>query len=332
MRLGLFTTLSFALLLPLAVSAQSSGSLFGETGKTFTISAAPQYPVPLSTATLSFFSNSLDLANATLTVNVDGKSIYQGVVRPVAVALGKTGSITNVAATIVAGGTNYKQTLSIQPQDVALVAEPISSSPPLYPGKSSVPLEGDVRVVAVASFRNVSGQALNPAALSYSWTVDDIKISNSSGIGKEAIMVASPIQYSARNVSVAIMSSDGSLVGGASISLLPLDPSVRIYENDPLLGIRYDRALSNTYSINGSEATLYAAPFSFPTTNGSPLLQWFLNGSAAQTGNFITLRPTGSGQGSASLSLVSSSGSFTTATTNLLLSFGESSGFNLFGL
>lgn len=332
MRLGLFTTLSFALLLPLAVSAQSSGGLFGNTGETFTISATPQYPAPLSVATLSFLSNSLDLANATLTVSVNGKNIYQGAVQPVSVTLGKAGFITNVAATISAGGTNYKQTLSIQPQDVALIAEPISSSPPLYPGKSSVPLEGDVRVVAVANFRSASGQVLNPAALSYSWTVDDTKIADSSGIGKEAIMVASPLQYRARNVSVAAMNSDGTLVGGASLSLMPLDPSVRIYENDPLLGIRYDRALSDTYAINGSEATLYAAPFSFPTTSGAPLLQWFLNGSAAQTGNSITLRPTGSGQGGASLSLISSSGSFTTATANLSLSFGTSPSLNLFGL
>ncbi|MCR4333842.1 MAG: hypothetical protein NUV60_02415 [Patescibacteria group bacterium] len=331
MRLGLFTTLSFALLLPLAASAQSGG-LFGETGKTFIISSAPQYPAPLSVSTLSFLSNSLDLANATLTVSVDGKNLHQGAVQPVSVTLGKAGSITNVVATISTSGTNYKQTLSIQPQDVSLIAEPISSVPPLYPGKSSVPLEGDVRVVAVANFRNASGQALNPSTLSYSWTVDDTKIANSSGIGKTAIMVASPLQYRARNISVTVTNQDGNSVGGASLSLTPLDPLVRIYENDPLLGILFNRALSNTYTIDGSEATLYAAPFSFPTTNGEPVLRWFLNGSTAQTGSSITLRPTGSGQGNASLSLVSSSGGFSTATMNLSLSFGETPSFNLFGL
>lgn len=320
-----------ALILPVAASAQSIDGL-GGTGESFTISATPQYPAPLSVATLSFLSNSLDLANATLTVSVNGKSIYQGAVQPVAVTLGKAGSITNVAATISAGGATYKQTLSIQSQDVALIAEPVSSSPPLYPGKSSVPLEGDVRVVVVANFRNASGQVLNPAALSYSWTVDDTKIADSSGIGKEAIMVASPLQYRARDVSVAVMSSDGTLVGGASLSLMPLGPLVRIYENDPLLGIRYDRALSNAYTINGSEATLYAAPFSFPTTSSAPLLQWFLNGSSAQVGNSITLRPTGSGEGNASLSLVASAGQYTTATLNLSLSFGAQPSSNFFGL
>lgn len=331
MRLGLLTTFTLTLLLPLAASAQSLGGL-GDTGQSFTLSSAPQYPAPYSVATLSFLSSSLDLSNSTLSVSVNGKGIYQGSVQPVSITLGKAGSVTNVVATISSDGANYSQTLSIQPEDVALVAEPISSAPPLYPGKSLVPLEGDVRVVAVANLKNAKGSSLDPATLSYAWTVDDTQIANSSGIGKESLIVASPLQYRVRNVSVAVMSQDGALVGGASFTLTPEEPLVRIYENDPLLGILYDHALLDSYAITDAESTLYAAPFSLPTTAGAPLLQWFLNGSVAQTGNSITLRPSGSGQGSASLSLVASAGESTTATANLSLSFGATSGSNLFGL
>lgn len=330
MRFGFLTALTLALVLPGVASAQTLGEL-GDTSS-FTLSASPQYPAPYSTATLSFLSNSLDLTNATLTVAVGGKNIYKGAVQPVVVTLGKAGSVISVTATVSVGGTNYSQSLLIQPQDVALIAEPISSAPPLYPGKPLVPLEGSVRVVAVANLKNASGKSLDPSSLSYAWTVDGTQIANSSGIGKETIIVASPLQYRARDVSVAVRSSDGSLVGGASLSLSPREPSVRIYENDPLLGIRYDHALSNSYTITGAESTLYAAPFSLPTTNGAPLIQWFLNGAAAQTGNSITLRPTGSGQGSASLSLVASAGQYTTATMNLSLSFGGPTSTNFFGL
>ncbi len=332
MRFSFFTAFTFALLLPLAASAQSLGTL-GSVGDTspFTLSATPQYPAPYSTATLSFLSSSLDLTNATLTVSVGGKNIYKGAVHPVAVTLGKAGSVTSVAVTVSAGGANYSQSLSLQPQDVALIAEPISSTPPLYPGKPLVPLEGDVRVVAMANLKNAGGKSFDPGVLSYAWTVDGTQIANSSGIGKEVVIVASPMQYRVRDVSVVIMSQDGSQIGGASLSLSSLEPSVRIYENDPLLGIRFDHALSNNYAIAGAESTLYAAPFSLPTTNGAPLLRWFLNGAVAQTGSSITLRPTGSGQGSASLSLVAG-GSYTTATANLSLIFGATKGSNLFGL
>lgn len=330
MRFGPFVALALAFILPVSASAQSLNSL-GDIGPSFTLSATPQYPAPNGSVILTFLSGSLDLTSATLSVQVDGKNIYRGTVQPVTVALGKAGSITSVKATISSGGATYSQSLNLQPQDVSLIAEPISSAPPLYPGKPFVPLEGNVRVVAVANLKNTSGASLDPATLSYAWTVDNTDIANSSGIGKETIIVASPLQYRGRDVSVTVRSQNGSLVGGASLSLSPMEPSVRIYENDPLLGIRFDHALSGRYDI-ASEATLYAAPFSLPTTNGMPLLQWFLNGSAAQTGNSITLRPTGSGKGNASLSLVASSGSYTTATANLSLSFGETKGINLFGL
>lgn len=331
MRSGFFIALSVALLLPAGAGAQSLSDV-GGIGSSFTLSVAPQYPAPYGKATLSFLSSSFDLVNATVTVSANGKKIYKGSVQPVTVTLGRTGSVVNVTATISSGGVNYSQTLSIQPQEVVLIAEPVSSAPPLYPGKPFVPLEGSVRVVAVANLKNANGTPLEPATLAYLWTVDGVQIANSSGIGKEAILVASPLQYRERTVSVAVMSTNGVLVGGDSLSLSSLEPSVRIYENDPLLSIRYDHALSNRYAIIGAESTLYAAPFSFPMTNGTPLLQWFLNGLAAQTGSSITLRPTGSGEGNASLSLVASAGAYTTATANLSLSFGAKPGSNFFGL
>ena len=268
----------------------------------------------------------------TVSVSVNGKNIYKGTVQSVAVTLGKAGSITNVAATISTGGVSYSRTLTIQPEDVTLVAEPISSAPVLYQGKPLVPLEGDVRVVAMANLKNSAGTTIDPSTLSYDWTVDGTEIISSSGIGKSTIMVAAPLQYRSRDVTVVIMSQDGSLVGGDSLSLTALDPLVRIYENDPLLGIRFDHALSGEYTIPGTESTLFAAPFSLPTTNGAPLLQWFLNGAAAQTGNSITLRPTGTGEGTATLSLTASSGTDTTASENLSLIFGATSGSNFFGL
>lgn len=328
MRSGLLTIFTLALLLPIAAAAQSLGG----TSSLFTVSVNPQYPTPYSQATLSFLSSTIDLTNATVTVSIAGKNIYQGSVQPVTITLGKAGSITNIVVTITSGGADYEQTLKIQPQDVAIIAEPVSSVPPLYPGKSSVPLGGTVRIVAIANLQSASGRVFAPATLSYSWTVDGMQIANSSGIGKETIIVASPLQYRNRDVSVAITNSDGSLVGGTSLSLSAENPLVRVYENDPLLGIRFDHALSTTYAIQGTEATLYAAPFSFPTTNAALLLQWFLNGTAAQTGNSLTLRPTGSGQGSASLSLVASSGDSAKTTANISISFGAQPNTNFFGL
>ena len=317
------------LVLPAAATAQS----FGTGGvDSFSLSTSPQNPAPYSQVTLSALSTSLNLANATMTVSVGGAETYRGNVQPVNITLGGAGVLTNVRVTISANGATYSKTLSLRPQDVVLIAEPISSAPVLYPGKPLVPLEGTVRVVAMANLRSANGKTLDPNTLSYAWTVDGAQIASVSGIGKEAIIVASPLQYRDRAVSVIVESQDGNLVGGASLSFTAQMPTVRLYENDPLLGILYDHALSGGYTVTGAETSLYAAPFSFPSENGAPALQWFLNGAPAQTGNFITLRPTGSGEGSASLSLVASSGDFVNATANLPLSFGTKSNGNIFGL
>lgn len=331
MRLRSLALVALALL-PLTASAELMGTA-GSVGQTaFTVSVNPQYPAPYSQATLSFLSSTLNLANATLLVSVAGKTVYQGGVQPVSLALGKAGIPTTATATVTTNGTKYSQTITIQPQDVVLIAEPISSAPPLYPGKPLVPLEGNVRVVAVANLRDSKGKALDPASLSYTWSVDGTTIANASGIGKQALLVTAPLQYRGRDVSVAVTSQNGGLVGGASLSLSSVAPTVRIYENDPLLGIRFDRALIGSYTIGSVESTLYGAAFSLPTSSGAPLLEWFLNGAAAQTGPSITLRPTGSGGGDASLSLTASAGSYSTATANLSLIFGATKSSNFFGL
>ena len=330
MRYGLFAAALVLLFSPIISAAQSLGDLSGS--DPFTVSVTPQYPAPYSQATLSFVSSALNLTNATMTVSIAGKETYRGNVQPVSVALGKAGSVTKATITISSGGVSQKQTVSIQPQDVALVVEPVSSAPPLYPGKPFIPLEGDSRVVAVANLRSTGGKPLDPTTLSYLWTVDGAQIASASGIGKEAVLVASPLQHRSRSVSVMVTSQDGALIGGDSISLVPLAPSVRIYENDPLLGIRYGRTLSGSFAMNGAETTLFAAPFSFPTTSGEPSVQWFLNGAEAQTGPAITLRPAGNGRGSASLSLVVSADDYARAAAELLLSFGAAPGFSFFGL
>jgi len=296
-----YLPLVIALLVPLTAAAQLGSSIGGL--DPFTLTVDPQYPAPGTTAKVSILPNSIDPSNATMVASVNGKEVYRGNARPLTVTLGKAGTATRVSVTITSTGKSSTQTVSIVPQDVALVVEPAASVPPLYLGKALVPSGGGSRIVAVANLRDANGRAIDPASLSYSWNVDDTQINDSSGIGRSALMVASPLAYRARTVSVAVASQDGTLAGGDSVSLNPQDPIVRIYENDPLLGIRFDRALGGNYAITGAESTLYAAPFSLPTTSGAPLLQWFLNSAPAQTGNVITLRPSGSGEGTAALSV-----------------------------
>ncbi len=325
MRYALLIGLMFVA--PMMVSAQYMTST-----DPFNLTVTPQYPVPNSSVTLTALSAGIDLANATMDVSANGTSVYKGSVRAVDVPVLGAGVLINIRVVITSNGASASQTVSVRPQDLVLITEPLATAPPLYLGKALPPLGGSVRIVAVAGFKNGSGTALDPAKLSYAWKVDDALQANMSGIGKSAIIVATPLQYRNRSVSVVVQSQDGSLVTGASLSLAPHEPTVRIYENDPLLGIRFDRALASSYTIADAESSLYAGLYSFPTGAGTSAINWYLNGALAQSGTTITLRPTGLGKGNASLSLVAAIGDLVSATQSLQILFGAKPTSNFFGL
>jgi len=314
------------LALPLSASAQALDSSLVPTDP-LSAAVSPADPAPYGTATISLSSTMLDLSSATVTATAGGKQVYHGDAGPITVSLGGAGSVTLVHIAATANGVTYTQDVTIQPQDLTLVAEPLSYAPPLYPGQPLVPVDGSTRVVAVAGFRDAGGRAISPAALSYAWTIDGQYLANYSGIGRSSLIVASPLQYRSRTVSVTVKTVDGSLSSSADLSLSPATPTVRLYAVDPLLGIRFDRALAGSYAITGAEADLYAAPYSFPLAHGAPQVVWTLNGATAQTGPIITLRPSGQGSGNAALAARIGS-ALTMASADLSLTFDASGSTN----
>ena len=317
------------------LSTPTLAEALGEVQQPFTVSADPGTPSAHGTVTLTPVSGDIDITAATMTVSVNGTQSYTGNAVPVEVALGAAGVTATIVVSMKTTLGTYRQTLSLTPQDVTLVAEPLASAPPFYPGRPLVPLGGSVRVVALADLRTGVGVQLNPTTLSYAWTVDGAEAVSGSGIGERVLIVDSPLQYRARTVEVVVTSPDGLRVGTASLDLVASDPTMRIYERDPLMGIRFDRALGDTYALSGSEASLYGAPFSFPTALRAPTLSWYVGGTLSQTGNLITLRPTGRGAGTTEVSVTgAASGSLEApaASASLTVSFGSTGGGGLFGL
>lgn len=325
MRLAFFAILGFFIIPPLSV-----GQTLGDTYP-FTLSISPEYPSPYTSILLTPSSGSLDITAATMRVQVGTKQIYDGSAQPTTVTLAGAGTPVVIKVTMRSGGKDVSSTVTVTPQDVSLVAEPLSSAPALYQGKALVPVDGTVRVVAVANLRTTTGRAIDPATASYNWTVDGTLVTGVSGIGKSAINVPSPLMYRNRTVRVIVTNADKTLVGGRSITLRSSEPILRIYEQDPLLGVRFERALRGSHAITSSEFSLFAAPYSF-STNVPPVIEWFLQGTSAQKGPVVTLRPAGQGEGTASFSVVASSGDTGSATETLSLSFGSRFGTNLFGL
>ncbi len=328
MRMRLYL-LALVFLLPGTVSAQSFQSLSGG-AEAVSISISPDYPAPYGEAFLSLTSGTLDLSASSMVVRVNGKTIHTGGVTSVRMLLGGAGVVHDVDVEITTSGETIYKAISVQPEDVVIIAEPLSSVPPLYPGRSSVPTGGTVRLVALANLRTSSGVAIDPTTASYRWSIGGAYRANSSGIGKTSLLLTSPLKYRSATISVVVSSPSGELVGGDSFTFFAQEPTLRVYEKDALLGVRFDKALPKSYAITTAEATLFAGAFSFPTQ--TPLvLEWFVDGASVHNGNSITLRPSGKGKGNSSLSLVASTKDSSKTSLGMSLSFDTKSS-NLFGL
>jgi hypothetical protein len=313
-------------LLPGVAFAQSFGS-----SEALTFSLSPTSPRPGATVVITPQSSLFDTINSTMSATVNGKSFYSGPTKSISVTLGSIGQTTSVKISVTSLGRSYSKSVSFNPQDVSLIAEPDGTAPALYGGKPLVAEGGRIRLVAIVDFRTSPSAKLDPNTLSYTWSRGGATLVSSSGIGRTSVVVPSPLLYRSEVITVAVTSPGGSLSGGDSVTISPATPLLRLYVSDPLQGILFDHALSDSKTITSSETTLIAVPYSLSNLT-VPVITWFLNGSVVQDGPLITLRPQGGGQGAASLTTsAKGSGPGAPVTASLSLTFG-SSGTNLFGL
>lgn len=314
----------------LGFPTSSSAQFSPFSGEPFTLSVSPQYPLPYGEATVTPISGVLDLSDAVVTAFVNGTAVALSNTRTVTVPLGAAGKAVSVRIVATAGGTRYEKTVVIRPQDVVLVAEPLGTVPPLYAGKASIVSDGEVRLVAIANLVNGT-VPLAPTALSYRWSIDGSLLAGASGVGKSSVTVAAPLPYRTRTVTVSVQNQDGSVTGGASLPLKTTEPLVRIYKKDPLLGIRFDEAVTGEVPLEEAEVSFYGVPYSFPLAGEVPSLSWTLNGSTAKEGSTITLRPSGEGRGTATIGFEAVSG-LLRANSRFSLVFGSAPRFGVFGL
>ncbi|HYF28973.1 MAG TPA: hypothetical protein VEA36_01245 [Candidatus Paceibacterota bacterium] len=313
-----------AFLLPLTMHAQFAGV------EPLEISITPEYPRPYQTVSVRPSSTLIDLAAASVTVSANGTVVGQGSgSAPVNVALGGPGSLTTIRVSATVEGKTYTRELRVRPAEVSLIVEPQTSRHPFYAGGTGVASEGQLRLVAISDLRSSAGTRLDPATLVYTWRLGDRILEAQSGIGKYYMSASAPVRYRDTVVSVTVTTQDSAIVSRAEVLVAPIDPLVRIYRNDPLLGPLFDTALSGTVTMDDEE-TFRAVPYHFAGGSG---ITWLVNGAENGSDRDITLRATGTGGGSASLiARVKQAATFALAEARLGVKFGEERALGIFGL
>lgn len=324
MRILLIALVAF--LLPQPLSAQFGGV------EPLEISITPSYPRPYQTVSVRPSSTLIDLASASVTVSANGSVVSKGSGgAPVNVTVGAPGSLTTVRVSVESGGQTYSKELRIRPAEVSLIVEPQTTSHPFYQGGTGVASEGLLRLVALPDLRTSAGTRIDPATLVYSWKLGDQVLQEQSGIGKSYLSATAPVRYRDTLVTLTVSTPDSAQVAQAQALVAPIDPLVRVYRNDPLLGPLFDMALSGAVVMDDDEQTFRAVPYYF---TGGAAITWLVNSSESGGDKDITLRATGSGGGTANLvARVKQAATFALAESKLQVKFGEErGGLGIFGL
>ena len=258
-------------------------TLSGESSD-LSIIVSPNAPAPGATVNLSVESSILDTTDSTITWYRGNTVIATGIGASTAsVTLGALGTETDVSVRLqTPDGTTAASTIAIIPTEVDLLIDSDSYVPPFYKGRALPSAGTSLRLQAIAHLKRPGGSIVPASDIIYTWKQNGRVVGNVSGRGKASVILPSPTLYGRSVIEVDVSSSDNTLSGSASITIPSTEPVLTLYEDSPLLGITYYRALGAQTAIPDTEMTFAAVPYfaQIASPNDQRLAYaWTVNGS-----------------------------------------------------
>ncbi len=204
--------------------------------------------------------------------------------------------------------------------------------PAFYLGHSQATPQSTVRVVALAAWPGVS-----PEQLEYRWQRDGQAVPKSSGLGQSTLSFTAGQARERHQVQVLVTAPGKTGSANRLVEILVVNPVISIYEDDPLLGINYHRALGTSLTLTQPEINLAAEPYFFNNVDvqtGKIDYRWTLNDQkvvpSPVDNRLITFAaPSGiSGESIIKLTTESLNNLFQTAKREFRINFGNTGVFN----
>lgn len=233
------------------VSAQTDFS-----GNDISIETIPEIPGPYEDVHVKLISYSYNLDQLNITWIEDGKTGLTGIGEKnfIFTSPGLGGLKTVEVKVILPNGELFDKKIITKPSDVDLLWQGVDAyTPPFYRGKALPSSEGILRVVAMTSFAN------NKSV--YSWRRNYNAVQDASGYGKNSFTFRNSYLNKVENISVTSTNTDDGSVAQKSIGLSLYTPKIIFYEKDPLLGILYNKGITDSVSVGKSDKTLVAEPY-----------------------------------------------------------------------
>lgn len=275
---------SLCLILSSFFVVHTANAQFAVSANRIFLEMSPEHPAPGDIVRISTDSPIVDLAVSNLQWFMNDKIFSEGAgLQAITVQAGTIGSETHIA--VVANspdGTSASGEAFIRPVEVDLLWESDSYVPPFYRGRAQPSAGTSLRLHALARFNPPGTPQVPERDLIYTWKQNDSAMPLASGRGKSSAILPSPTLFDTDTIEVVVSALDGSKAGGGRAVISSVEPVLELYENHPLFGVMFNRALSDATAIPDSERTFSAFPYFAEASSADDArlnYSWTVNGN-----------------------------------------------------
>jgi hypothetical protein len=264
-----------------------------------TIQQIPSIPKPGETVSVQITAYSTDLNKAKITWTLDGKVITSQTGATTFKFLApQSGKVSTLVITIEKeGGGTLTKTIVVSPADVDLIYEAQTYAPPFYKGKKRFTSEAVIKFIAVPNFVTSKGNKVPVSDLVYTWKVNGSVQQSVSGYGKNVFSAKGTLIERPTQVTVEVSAINSTLKASQTINYRSSAPEVVLYENNPILGVVYEKAIQGSFNLDRPQVDFEAVPYFFSGNykdSSSISYAWSLNGTAITSKgineNYLVLR------------------------------------------
>lgn len=304
-KLSLIAVFVFCIFIPTeSLFAQGFGGI-----KSAFIEISPKYPLAGERVKATLSSPSLDTDTALITWTLNGEVAQQAYSEKTFYF--NAGGVGDHMTLRVDAEDGSKKRVSSQKDlyisDLVIVWEGKTYTPAFYGGRALASPGAYVAINAIASVTKSDGALYDKKDLSYVWRAGNANTPRVSGFGKNSILLQNENPYESFIVYLEVKDPGGEVRATKKIFVPGTEPKIHLYEDNPYIGIHYDRAIGSTYGIYGGEATVVAEPYFMSVSSRiDPLLNytWSVGNTTYSSPGSITFGAEGNGFGSTPLSLV----------------------------
>lgn len=297
---------------------------------TLVLSLSPQNPRPGELVTVEVKTTSYDLSRADIGWLKDKNLAESGLgLTKYTFKAGTRGETTEV--TVIVRTENelvFERSVLVRPATVDIIWETNNVSHPFYKGKSLYSQLSVIKFIAMPELVDQDGLFIPAENIYYTWKKDNEVLGSKSGYGKNSLLIDEVVLRTPLEIEVLAESKDRNYAASGKLSVDTVNPTILAYEDSPLYGTLFNRALVGNFSLGSKEISIEVYPFYFNTANRNALAYtWRINGRAVSgfEGPYLTLRNTTESTGSSRIRLdVSNPKSLVeSASENFTITFGS---------